>query len=365
MASAVNGSGLTLLVKYAFEVSEVLFIDLFQSQSLTSILAIDTGISVKTQIPIYGGLNGNVGKQGKTCNLEVANNTFNLSEKYWDPVTVADRFEQCYTDLNRTVWEAMISESPNPADLTNVQSFINYFVGGVVNAFEIALWREIWFSDTAIDNISNGGILENTVDVDYFNKLDGLFKQIFTAVAANPSLKSTGILATRNAGATLAAQQFTDADTTGQVVTRELQRMIQSADIRLLRKEGLQLLVTQSVFNQLLAENIWLNASFDKTDLENGRTSIPILGYEAIAVPEWDLIIADNFVQNANGARYLPHRAVFSYYGNMRVGTPATERLDPNTNTLFYDQKDRKLYLDVELELDAKLIEDNMLKVAY
>lgn len=365
MASAVSGSGLSVIKKYAEEVGEVIFTDLFEAQELTSVHAVDTGIKVKAQIPIYGGLIGNVGKQGKTCDLSVATNVFALSEKEWNPKTYSDRFSECYTDLNNTVWEAMISENANPADLTQVESFLNYFVGGVVNAFQLASWREAWFADTAIKIESAGGVLNNAVDVAYYNKLDGFWKQIASAVTANPTIYMTGsILATRNAGASSALQQFTSTDVSGQVVTKLIMSMKSRSNILLRKKQGLEILVTQSVFDQVLDELVWLNASFDKVDVIDGRETVKVGGHTLIAISEWDRLLGQDFVQ-ANGTIFNPHRIVFTYKDNLRIGTPAIVRLDPMTNTLFYDQKDRKLYLDVELALDAKLIEDKMLVVAY
>jgi hypothetical protein len=223
-------------------------------------------------------------------------------------------------------------------------------------------YRIIWFSDVdAADvNASPPGVLTAGTDPLYFNKIDGMFKQLFAIVAADAARLTSG-LTSRNGQASFAAQEFTAADTTARVVTNTLQNMRYGSDYRLRAMPNQMYVVTQSVADQYERELTEANVSFTTERLENGITVLKSGGIEVFGFQFWDRIIR---TYESDGTKYnLPHRAVLLTKENMQVGTEDVANLSEMAT--IYDPIKKDMHLDTAYDIDAKIIEDYLVQAAY
>jgi hypothetical protein len=191
-----------------------------------------------------------------------------------------------------------------------------------------------------------------------FNHINGIWNQIYSIVASDSTKK---VAISRNGQSTFANQNFDSTDTTNKVVSGYLQSMRFGADYRLREKANLVYVCTQSVADQYEKELLNANVAYTTERLENGMTVLKSGGIQVIGWNLWDRIIRTNF---SDGTKYYqPHRIVLTTTDNIQIGLE-----DANSFAgmdVFYDKKSKKNFIDVEYTLDAKLVQDELVMVAY
>lgn len=158
----------------------------FQNPSINSLLTVIPGIKGKQQIVILGLLD----LAGKTktlaqCAPDASTQVIPDIQKQWNPNQIEDRFPECWKDLLDKFYVWGLKNGIKKPDLTGTD-FADFIIERVVDALYQSIYRIAWFADTAITNVSAGGILKNGIDVRYFNAIDGLWKQFFAVAAAFP-----------------------------------------------------------------------------------------------------------------------------------------------------------------------------------
>lgn len=173
---------------------------------------------------------------------------------------------------------------------------------------------------------------------------------------------TSGTPPTINTATTAAGQAFTSTDTTDQLITGIFQQMVDNMDERLAGDPNVKFYVTRSVANQYMAER----RAFPYIDLAYGRTEA---GFDRLEFAGYEIVVLkfeDRFIKqfNNNGtSSYLPHRIYFTVKENLHM---ATEEESTMTDVeAFYDQKDKEYYIDMLYTVDALVIEDYKVVLAY
>lgn len=356
----IDFSQVTYNIGQIEDLSEIFFDSVFLTPALEQFHTVVTGIKAKKQL-IFMGEIGLSGKKQASCDWESNPNVIPQSEKEWSPEYIGDRFEECFIDLLDTyfVWlGGGLKSGVDKPDLTNTawSAFLEERVGR--SATEAAL-RHAWLGNTAAENVVDGGVIKNGVDIEYFNAIDGFWIQFLQIVAANAAQRIT---IAKNAGANYAAQMFDAADIAAKTVTNIFNQMIFGADMRLRESGDLQIVCTQSMFDQYILERQSVtNIDLAYTRVEGGISTIQIQGVTVIPFSFLDRMIR---TYENNGTKYNnPHRAVFTTKKNLMIGVEETSNisdLDP-----FYDKKDKKYYVDYAYNLDALVARDYLVMVAY
>jgi hypothetical protein len=357
----ISTSDLTWNGEEIKSISEALFIGGFQKPAINEFHSIANGIVAKKQIAILGRINGYLGKGSNACGETDATNTVTNSEKFWDPATVSDRLPFCWTELKETFFVWGLKKGIEKGDLTSTDLLI-YLEELVQDAIVETAYRLAYFGDKdhATVTDSPAGVLTTGTDLAYFNKINGFFKQLFAIAVADASRLTTG-LASRNGQATYALQKFTSTDTTNFVVTNTLQDMLYEADERLRGASDLVYIVTQSVADQYSRELTKANQAFTTERLENGITMLKSGGIEVYGFSFLDRIIKQSF---DNGTKYyLPHRAILTTKSNLQVGTEEVGSLADTD--VWFDKTANKTYLKFAFNIDAKVLIDHLVQVAY
>lgn len=365
MASVIDLAELDLNPQEAQSISEIIFEKKIEKGNLNTMHAVVTGIQHGKKIPFVGHL-GMVGECIEGCDIP-SGSDIPMSEKAWSPKAVGFRLVHCSKDLNSlaTYLKKKISKYPDAYDMTGSPEE-TVILMKAEDAIEDMLWRIVHFGDKTIENVTDDGYLKDGVDVKFFNCINGLWPTVFATTA----LSSGGdhfVSISANAGVSYTAQDTLATDTTKTLI----KTMTKKADYRLKSADNKILLMTDSLAENLrdsYEEVAWKNAVDIKADLaaitaQYGKTNY-IGTYRDIdmySVVNWDTIIRANF---DNGTIWdKPHRAILTTPDNIPVGTPSTEMLAGLDS--FYERKDKKNYVDGEIEVDFQLLEDYMAVAAY
>lgn len=343
----------------AKEFNGAIFTQSFTDPQITELHDIIEGIVVKTAIPIIGGLNNDIGLGDNDCAEGREDNSISVSQKLWDPAPVSARLPFCWKTLDKTFLQWGLNAGLKKPDLTS-GVFMSFIEEQLQLKLREMLLRIAYFSNTSADHFSNGGSITDSVTLGYVNKIDGFFTQIDAIVAADASRRTLG-LDTRNAGTTYALQRFTAADTTNRVVTNVLQEMRFGADLRLRTSENIRFECTLSVADQYERELLAAEIPYSVERLENGVKMLKSAGIELVVMDFLDRMILK---YHNDGTRVInPHRIILSTNSNMPVGTQNSGTFTEYST--IYDPIKKEVLVDIATELDAKILEDYMIQVAY
>lgn len=356
----LNPATITWNGKEVMGLNEAIFESVFVNPDINEFHTIVPGIVAKQQIAFLGLL-GLVGKSGGGCTPTADTPTASLTEKFWEPATISMRIEECYTTYNASFFVWAQNKGVKRADLTNTDVF-NFIEERATTGLNEAKLRHAWFGDTdaANYNSSPAGIITNGTDLDFFNAIDGFWKQIYAIVATDSTKKAASI--TKNSGVSFAAQAFDSTDTTNKVVMSYLRDCLTNADERLSDREDKVFIVTKSVYDQYLKELASYTAVESSYQLNiNGKKE---LMFDGVPVRKFSFMDRTIRAYQSNGTVYYqPHRIVLTTKSNLQIGVESEEAL--NSMEAFYYQKDKTNILDAEWKMDAKVIEDYMIEVAY
>lgn len=353
MASKIDVSGLTLNTEEAREVSSVILEREFVNGILSQNHAIETGIEHDTQIVFAGKIVDSL-KAATGC-TPGQGGSLGFTEKKWTPKKFDTRFTHCAADVNNLLKIFNKAKRINPDFYDRVDSEeLGLVASRVGMMLREVLPVKVWFSDTAADLHSGTGVFSTGTDLDLYNVIDGLWKQIFAEVGSGDD---NYVEITKNAGVNYAAQALAADEAFG-----ILQSMVEKADERLVEDEGAKFYITRSLADNYRStlRNKTLGAGFvDIT--ENGKRVLQFDGIDIEVMYFWDRTIKS---AQDNGTKWnLPHRAVLTTPENIPVGTLATE--DMETLDSFYDKVGKQNIMDVAFSLDAKHLESYMTVAAY
>ncbi len=198
----------------------------FDSPALAEVFSIVTGIVAKKQIVILGFMDI-VGRKKTvaTCAPKESDRKIRSKQKLWDPEWIEDRFVECWKNLLEkfTVWG--LNVGIKKPDLTGTD-FANFLEEAISSQIKEAIYRIAFFGDKDAEFQSDGGLIADELngiplDIDYFTPIDGLWKQFYAIVAANPeqytridanyrglATPAVAVLTPSEAGGTLAAGTY-------------------------------------------------------------------------------------------------------------------------------------------------------------
>lgn len=365
----INPSDLTFSPEEVRSINETIFEEIYAKPAITEFLTPYENVKAGKQIVFMGVLNGLVGQTHDNSNCAPVENTAGITntEKLWAPAFWDDRFSECWDDLIETFFVYSLKEGTERGDLTTTD-FGQFFVDRYKDALAEMFFRYVWFGDVDAATIAAspaGNFIVAGFAAKRWNLIDGIWKQIFAAVAADSTRKTTG-LAAKNAEATFSAQEFNSTDTTNRVVTTMLQNLTFNADYRLRDKTDRFIIVTQSVADQYVRE---LEAAAGNgitiawEQMQDGITMMKRMGVTIYVFSFWDRMIR-TYMRTEDGlAYYLPHRALMTVKSNIAFGTSDSgnfSKVDP-----FFDRLTNKSYFDVAGNLDAKLMQSYLFQAAY
>ena len=355
MASKLDLALLTLNPEEARSSSEAVFTAALSNPALADGHFVAQGIQMNTQIPILGSF-GLGGKAANGCTPNTNTGTIVASQKNWVPYLSQDRHVHCQADINQLfkMWpraaEALRTWDTAPALLAFLEQRVQEATINNIN-------RIIWMADTGGDTFDNGGLLTIGTDKAFFTQIDGLWKQIGDAVTALTIPAAQKIEVAENAGASYAAQLSLASDRALKV----LRGLYESLPAEAFGMAGLKFQITRSLYQNWRAFLEDKSLVFQLSTAEQGSAVMTYRGIPIVVRNDWDRNIR---AYEDNGTTWNdPHRAVLTPITNIPVATADEGAF--NAYDAFYDKVTMSHYIDTAFYLDAKLIEEDKISVAY
>ncbi|MBD5131895.1 MAG: hypothetical protein HDT28_04805 [Clostridiales bacterium] len=308
------------------------------------------------RIPFLGTLS-KIGKVGRGCNITDDEASANLTEKKWLLKDWDFRLPICYKEFEKALYDLGLKEGVERPDLTGTP-LLNLILSLVEGAVDEMLNRFLWFGDTTGANLP-----EESTEQQYFEVVDGVFKQIAEMITANNGIKHISIAA--NALNTTAAQQAAEGLDAINILSQVINEA--PAALRAQRADNREVLVTDAFFSklkmQLLAQTLYTESAYKMR--EDGIQELRIFGEKIVTVPYWDKEINASF--NDGTKLDNPYRVLYTTKENIKLGFPV---LDDQMKAFedfkaWYDNKTKNMYIDGAGRLDVKVVLPQLISVAY
>lgn len=337
------------------DLAELIFLELVEDDKLGQLVTFMPGQENGKKLGFVGKA-GLLGKKAKGCDPEYAKNLVQASEKTWTLEEWEIAEEICYKELENTIAEHFAANGSDMADLTDSDYMDNVVRPILEQAIRDLMIRFAFFGDTEAE-----GTLKDGVDPEYFNLVDGIFKQLFEGVTAG---KTTRVPIEANTKATVAAQY--EAMRQPGAATSVLNSLIINTPMKLRRMADRVFIVTQA-FADMLNLDIQENNKGSELQWESIFAGIQKTTYQGItlvAVPQFDEIIQEYLKNATNADAYdKPFRVIYGAKGNFRVGSKSRETVADLKVT--FDDVTRKNYIYAADTIGALVLAEEYAAIAY
>lgn len=337
------------------DINECIVEELVESPLLNSVFGIiETGVKNGKKIGFIKSDMGIMLKTGSIgCKPDGSTySSLSTTQKSWNPKSLYFRNEECETDTRQTFLDLIKKAGYDRYDLTDTQYYALVQMLVAKNLAKSVFLRA-WFDDTAIANVSGGGVLKNGIAVTTFNAFDGLFKQMKAIYAATPARRIT---ISENAGANYAAQDaITDAN-----CTKVFNDLLRKADVRLANASDKVYIATRSLVQGYRFD---MQAKGTDTLMVKQVEGVDVTfcnGIPIVEVAAWDEAIRSYF---DNGTKWdNPHRAILTTKAQLGLAFQSDGAFD--SFDIHFDRTTKLNITEGEDQMDAKVMEDHMIQIA-
>ncbi len=345
------------LTKFKFEgellqaISEMVFDEVIEAPEISLLHTVFPDIVTTKEVGFIGD-GGLVGVAGQGCDPVAQDWEIATRMVKWQPEEWEILIHECYKDLVNAASVYSLKTGTRIADFTTTD-YINIVTIVLTKAMKEFIIRFAWFNDKGAQNVSDGGIITNGVNLNYFNIIDGFWKQMLTQVTANAKQRVT---ISENAGANYAAQKLIPSN----VRDYYLPNLVFFADMTLRAQRNAFILSTQSFYDAYKRSLKGTNLEATYVNLTEGQQTLTYDGIPIIPIPVWDKIISA--YENTGTKLNNPHRAVYTTKEVLGIGCD-----NPNSFSNFdvwYDKDSRKVKIEAMGIGDAKLTNPNLFQLA-
>ncbi len=352
MAATINLSNFTFSEEQIRDINELVFDEILHAPDLNAIHTLFSGIMYDREIGFIGS-SGLVGKAAQGCDPETQDWNINTRKVKWTPKGWEIYLSECASDLADTAAVYCLNKGTRVDDLTDTD-YMAIYVQVLKDAVKDALYRIVWFGDTEAKNVASGGSVTDGVDTGYFTIIDGFWKQLEAAAAADSSLLVSIDANTKGTK----DEQLSALD--GDAAYAILNDLYFKQPIEQKLAKKAQFLVTQTIADGYTKYLMGKGIESTYSNTVDGVPSLKFLGVPVIPVPIWDAQI--QAFNDLGDTYYAPHRAVLIEKANLAVGTPSAEAY--GEFDIWYNKNDRKNYVLLKDAIDAKLLNSSRLVFA-
>lgn len=337
------------------EISRLIFKEVLEADRIGSLLDIHRRVFNGDKLGIVGEF-GLLGKEGVGCSPTYGNDAINTAEKTWD-INAWEIAEQlCYKDIEDTLVKYTLNSGTDIGDLTDN----DYLDEIVVPRLELAIMkmyiRLAFFGDKNAATTANGGVLKVGTDPDYFNLIDGIFKQLYAGVTAGTTPLVT---IAANSESTKTAQ----INNISSQAVDVLDDMIANAAPRLRGASDQVIYVTQSFATGLEAQLLksYYGSDLQWRDVFGGIRETTYRGIRIRVVPMFDEIIQS--YEGTATAYNQPHRAIYTTERNLALGVNGTDEF--GELDIFFERGTRLNKIYATDKMGAMVIDEGLAVIAY
>ena len=332
--------------------NELVVTAVLESPELSQLYTLYTGIKNDKRIGIISGTFGLVGKAAQSCDPVPQCYENPAVEKTWSPKYHEIIIDMCIDEVSTSLMRLALKCGTDVFDLTKTEIFA-FIQDILVKDIKKMIFRSAWFGDVDATN-APAGALTPGIDPDFFNIIDGYWKQLAAIYAADTD-RLTALPGNTQATTAL---QFSVA--TPILMFNAVNSVIDSAIPELAQQPDRILLVTRSVFDRLRRYLQTVGTVFqDYKLMVDGIEMATWDGIQMVSLPLWDQNIRSYF---NNGTKLdNPHRVLYTTKSNLALGMTCTSLFDKVNS--FYDQKSRYNRIEAVDAFDVKVIDDRLIQV--
>ena len=355
-SSGINFEGLTPQNGALRELAELIFLTLQEEDKLGQLLVFMNEQRNGKKVGFIGKP-GALGRKSQGCNPTYDNHLAPASEKTWDIAEWEIAESICYDDLAGTIAQHFAINGSDVADLTSSEYMEKVVRPLFEQAIQDLIIRYAFFGDKDIDSSA----LQDGVDAEAFNLIDGIWKQLFTGVTAGTTKRVT---IEANTKTTIDAQY--EAMKAPGAATGVLNDLIIKTPAKMRNLAGRRFIVTQAFADML---NLDIQNNNKGSDLQwetlfAGIQRTSYQGVELLAVPQFDEIIQSYLKNKTNADAYdKPFRVIYGSKDNFRAGSESKDNIA--VLKAFFVEKDQTNYLLAKDTLGAMVVAEDYAAVAY
>lgn len=363
-SSGLDFSKLTPTNGAVTELSQLIFLALMDVESLGQLLNFLPNQEHGKKVGFVGEF-GMLGTAAQGCSPTYGNDLISATEKTWDIQEWEIAEKICYKDLIATLAKTAMNKGTSIDDLTGTDYMDDIVAPRLELAIKKLVLRLAFFGDkdasTYATSTNESGTLKEGIDAKYFTLINGLWKQIFTAVTEE---KIPHVTIAANAETTIDAQKT--AFKKAGVATGTLDSMIESASA-VLRQQSGQIIYMTQLFADALSADIKNNNKGSELQWESlflGITRTTYNGVTIYAIPFWDEIIQTCLQNTTNKDAWdKPYRAIFSIKDNLLVGTESAGEVQEMD--IFFDKTTRLNHILVKDTIGTMIAQENLTVAAF
>ena len=358
--SKIDFSNLTAYIPEAVrDLNDLIKKAAFEHPDMRKYMTIVDGIEHDKKIGFYDNL-ADVGMKGhaSACTLNEVTANVETSEKSWTPKTWDTRLILCADDINNTIAQKTLKKGIDRYDMTETQ-YMDLFQELLVDSIVRMYNRFTWLGDLNAAKFSDSppGHITDAKNLNYINVVDAAWKQIYSIMSTTPAQRVT---ISENAQSTYATQEnISKADALGYI--RDLIFKAPMVLRQEILKGGYTIMCTQHLFDKFAENFQGFELESQRTELENGIIAQKFHGVPVYPEPALDVMIQE---WHDDGSKwYRPNRALLFSKNNLLLGVPSIQTW--GAFDMFYERKDKKVYIDMEDKVDVKILHDNLVMAAY
>lgn len=352
MAKIVDLSVFNFSTEEIRNINELIMEEILQAPELSVLHTIYPGIVADKYVGFIGE-GGIVGLPAQECDPVAQEWSIPGEQKIWKPKRWEVFLTECWKDLENTMSIYSLNKGVSVGDLTNTD-YMSIVVSVLGNAIKKMIWRFAWFGDTNAENFSNGGILTNGINPEYFRLIDGFWKQLNTAAPVSDPKRIT---IAANAATTMKLQ-FDQL--TGQLAYEALINLYQQAPIVLRSQPDALFACTQSFADGYMKYLEGKDLETTYSVLVDGVKALNFRGIPVVPFPVWDEMI---FNYENNGTKLNnPHRCLLTTKSNLAIGVAGDSVL--SEVDVWYEKKEDRNYMRSRDSIDAKLLQEKLFTLA-
>ncbi|MCD8293684.1 MAG: hypothetical protein LUE27_00345, partial [Clostridia bacterium] len=157
--AALDLTNFTFTAEQIRDINELVFDEILHAPDLNAIHTLYTGIEYDKEIGFISGA-GLVGKKAQGCDPETQDWNINTRKVTWTPKGWEIYLDECASDLENTAALYCMNKGTRIDDLTDTD-YMAIYVQVLTDAVKDAMYRMVWFGDTAAANVDAGGQITN------------------------------------------------------------------------------------------------------------------------------------------------------------------------------------------------------------
>lgn len=359
MSTVLDITGLTINPKEPGKFGEFIVQQILQQPQLSTVVKLQQGVKMGEFIYKLNQL-GLTGISDSACTRPEGGTKATITEKQRYPKPIGDTFYNCQAEFDN-LFKSYFDNITSYNERYNIDGSDEQKT--VVALVENALYKSIlhhgWLGDTGVAAATSSVAgLKSGTNAKFFNVINGVWKDIFTAVGGS-LIKHVSI--SENTQTTISGQTTLAADRAEAI----MESMWALASENLKADPNALMLLSGGLFENYRKTLKKQGALFSIDIAQNGLESFTFNGKKVINMSTvWDIINRAYFTDNTtNNAYYLDNRAIFSAANNIEFSTLSENDLTM-IESLYLAEKRQNLTA-YGYTLDANIVDEDLIVAAY